>query len=220
MIRHGGLVVALFSIACESPVPVVQARGVRDLPAKWNAPGWTLVAEDRSQLVGSGDRIGAALIAAARAWRVELNIERRPARPKSGEDGDNTVTLVTAREFEKVGGLPDAEARTILYTRPGARGDFAEIVEADIHIRADAVPWMSPNAGAVLELILLHELGHFLGLDHPCEASASEHAIKPACSALAGSERAAMNPRLLDVNSALSSPSEQELEWVEATYSR
>jgi hypothetical protein len=67
----------------------------------------------------------------------------------------------------------DLTGRTHLYPRlaPHAADD-GELAGADIEINGVGQPWAgvspTPEAELRLEAILVHELGHVLGLDHPC----------------------------------------------------
>lgn len=67
----------------------------------------------------------------------------------------------------------DLSGRTHLYPRLAQNApDDGVLSGADVEINGVGKPWgggsPSPEAELQLEAILLHELGHVLGLDHPC----------------------------------------------------
>lgn len=83
-------------------------------------------------------------------------------------DRKNTLAFVPAEEMP--GGLPpDAPAVTELQYEQDASGLW-HIVEADIYVNADR-DWAGGDDGSSVDLAtaLAHELGHVIGLLHPCE---------------------------------------------------
>jgi hypothetical protein len=93
-------------------------------------------------------------------------------------DGRNSVQWVTSG-WEARGFDVSAPAQTDVQFERNADGVW-RIVEADIYLNADGFSWSdSPEEGSVtLEPVLLHELGHVLGLLHPC---GDEAPSVPAC---------------------------------------
>jgi MYXO-CTERM domain-containing protein len=97
-----------------------------------------------------------------------------PAQGSVGiaNDGVNAVVLRTSGYCKsRCDPLSMAITWTYEIDRPGAPDD-GRITEADIEINAEAYDWgLGADAAAGvndLESALVHELGHVLGLDHPC----------------------------------------------------
>jgi hypothetical protein len=100
----------------------------------------------------------ASLIVDARAFTTE---------PPVHGDGRNTVGWVTDWQGDDSGG--DTVGTTDITF--GKRDDGTwEIIEADILLDANVEWTTNPNAsgGSDVFSVVTHEVGHFLGLDHPC----------------------------------------------------
>jgi hypothetical protein len=154
--------------ACDDSTPVRWAQGVAGKPTRWRALPTVLYVERPSDGWGLDHR---SLIEVVQAGLVEWGIARSirveklsDSARESAEDGRSVVrlTLETQRHEEDVFG------RTLLYTRATPGGDYAEIVEADIDIGGNAREVVRRHGVRLLRGIINHELGHFLGLDHPC----------------------------------------------------
>jgi hypothetical protein len=86
------------------------------------------------------------------------------APPAIARDGVNTIAARQSWEYEHL-----ALAQTSLFFVKST----GEILEADLEVNAQDFTWtdVSSNRGRGLQDLqnaLTHELGHFIGLDHPC----------------------------------------------------
>lgn len=92
--------------------------------------------------------------------------------PAPAVPGDGIVTIQFIGSGWSLRGFsPDAPAATdVIYDR--GHGNEWRIVDADIYLNAEAFQWSAlPDepTGYYLAAVLTHELGHVLGLLHPCE---------------------------------------------------
>ena len=102
---------------------------------------------------------------------------RRETRSWHRQDGRNLVSVVTQGDCRVDSDAPDlcgdphTAARTALYpiSAPGTPRDGL-VQEADIELNAARFRWASDDAPSTAHLhrAILHELGHVLGLSHPC----------------------------------------------------
>jgi hypothetical protein len=104
---------------------------------------------------------------AMEAWRAPECGVAAPrfdrAQSETAEVGDGTNTIAWVSEWEARG----LDASVPGYTDIAYRGDETgwRIAEADILLNAEHFDWEELS----LQAVLTHELGHALGLDHPCE---------------------------------------------------
>jgi len=114
--------------------------------------------------------------------------------------GDGVSTISWVRTGWALGAT--AGAHTDLVTQKTQDGQWV-IVEADVQLNAENFDWTvdaTPTGSAKeLNAILLHELGHFLGLTHPCAPEAAicadgceSDAALPSCTA--ADDDIVMNP--------------------------
>jgi hypothetical protein len=107
-------------------------------------------------------------------------------------DGRNTLQWVHSGWVEL--GFPS--------TAPGAtdvryekKDGVWQIVEADIYLNAESFQWSQvPTVPVYLEAVLVHELGHALGLLHPCEADQAAAVLAPHCDDVPGAAQTTMYP--------------------------
>lgn len=154
------------------------------LPVRWERETIVLVVPpphdpglDHEQLVTLTQR-------AADVWkdgRLGISIVAEPAFQAAppGKDGTSTLNLLTSR-WCPPGKTGDAEcygsaqvANTTLESLPWPDRQERKLLEADIVINGVERVWRLPHHQSELSAVLVHEIGHLLGLDHPCAGSAS-----------------------------------------------
>lgn len=163
-------------------------RTLTDKPDLWEAEGqpigWTrwpvelAVYEQPDDLVGGADT-HAALEAGIAVWDYSacatgaLAAIGRTTEPAVQGDGRNTVQWVHENWSEH----GDADAVAVTETQHQAKVGRYSIIEADIFING-TLAWDAAMLDH-LDGVLAHELGHVLGIIHPCEPNREDGA--PRC---------------------------------------
>ena len=93
-------------------------------------------------------------------------------------DGNNTVEWVATGWSLR--GFPAGVAATTDVRIQRAEGGIWSIAEADVYVNGDDYDWdLFGGSGVAIVPALVHELGHVLGLLHPCESGGEDGA--PVC---------------------------------------
>lgn len=157
----------------------------------WNTSKIELWVSDASRAAPAGRDLSVALERATATWNDHARAARAPrlfiiAGPRptayAVQDGVSTVLLRTdawcppgARDEEE--GCYDLARQAITHLYLNA--DKTEIVEADLELNGVEPHWRHPSGEVnvpALQALLVHELGHVLGLDHSCGLKASQGA--------------------------------------------
>jgi hypothetical protein len=177
-----GIGTILLGVALASPAWAYRVLEQDGEPVGW---GTSTVVFDIEQTMPDGvqfDSVLAQVQSAADIWNTEKTcgapkIQITPVRAGAGASGDgrNTIQWVHTN-WAGTGQPDDATGYTdilIEKTKPGAK-----IVETDIWLNGENYSWTTgeaqlPTLVGVLATVS-HEMGHALGMDHPCEFDADK----------------------------------------------
>jgi hypothetical protein len=142
------------------------------------APRDKVAAADLIQALESGARTWNQALAGCGVPALKA-LPLAPGKPNLGRDGRSHLVVRSNRWCPDDMGdqsncyPPESAAQTHLHPEDVAGRAFAEVREADIEINAKDFTWSlhgkEPGTRA-LDVIVLHELGHVLGLTHACES--------------------------------------------------
>ncbi|HVY31618.1 MAG TPA: hypothetical protein VHB79_34020 [Polyangiaceae bacterium] len=119
----------------------------------------------------------------AACGRLQLGVGGTTHQTGAQGDGRNTLTIVTQGWAERGFASSAAAYTDVLYEKDA---DGWHISEADIYVNGVDFDWvasgMTSSEGRLksLEAVLTHEVGHALGLLHPCEIAPKHR--EPKCS--------------------------------------
>lgn len=152
------------------------------------------------------------IVASAVTWNrvscaaIRLEIEDTPGGHAIPGDGINTIEFVTEGWTNRgLEGNAAATTDVAFLSRPGE----VVIGEADLLLNADDFTWgVAPMASGVrdIQAVVTHELGHALGIRHPCEPNGSEGA--PRCSSTY--EESALYPVYLGITQRILGPLDRD----------
>lgn len=164
---------------------VERASGPGGAPLRWASERIELSVSKPPTATGiSESLLHAALGDGADTWNQHLEncdapsfsvVADSAARPTVARDGVSRVVLrarwcpEAARDFEDCYD-PSRAAITHVYPEGAPVDGIQPVAEVDIEINAEHFRWseLGSDAERPLTATLTHELGHVLGLDHPC----------------------------------------------------
>lgn len=158
----------------------------------WSAPrvGFSMSASNLPAGI-TQSQMEQALASALDAWTapecsvVEPYFAGWITEPAAAKDGVNTISWVADWSGA---GFPTLSPGTTVMQYHGHDGVW-EVADADVYLDAEVDDWTTVEGkGTSLQAVLTHELGHALGLLHPCEPNGDDGA--PDCKLADAAERA------------------------------
>ena len=187
-----GSLTAVLAVVSFAPPALAYVRAVTGVgvPAWWRSSSITMQLDVTSPPpVLSADQFASAAVLAAQAWShdaiactsVSISIEKDLSDTlEAGRDGKNVMLFHRDRwcrlsASEDPEGLSCYAPNALAITTLTKQTSTGEIVDADMEINAANYEWgdlvANPElAGAVVDFqnTVTHELGHVIGLAHPC----------------------------------------------------
>ncbi len=202
------LVAAAFAIPSGSPTvahayrtyaddpEVVTSARQREDRLSWDLS--TLADDSAADAVEAATREALATWAAPECTNLRSEFTGRAEAPAAAGDGRNTVEIVRSGWLAR--GFPEGRGATTdvqIRTADGVPRQ-AEITEADVYINFESFGFGVAGATASdldLQGVLTHEVGHVLGLLHPCEEEPTE--LEMGCDVSPDSIQSVMYPTYL-----------------------
>ena len=162
---------------------------------------WDIVAPDATDPDAASFQAAATAAfdtwSAASCTSLSHRFEGRSTQPAAPGDGRNSIELVRAGWLDR--GFPAGRGATTDVQLRTLEGQ-AEIVEADIYVNLDDFEFVSQPMPDALDRqgVLTHEIGHLLGLLHPCEIEAG---AAPACAEVVDAHASVLYPTYLGARS-------------------
>lgn len=162
---------------------------------------WDIVAPDATDPDAASFQAAATAAfdtwSAASCTSLSHRFEGRSTQPAAPGDGRNSIELVRAGWLDR--GFPAGRGATTDVQLRTLEGQ-AEIVEADIYVNLDDFEFVSQPMPDALDRqgVLTHEIGHLLGLLHPCELEAG---TAPTCVDVVDADASVLYPTYLGARS-------------------